>query len=134
MAEAGLLAESVRFGYCGLDGAARGEVLAWDAAQASRPEPPGAPGAADRRVRAFLIDVSSGESTDVLVSLTRGEVVRRRVLDPRTDGQLPIITEDFAVAEQIVRADPQWRAAMARRGLTDVTKIRTCPLTAGSFA
>ncbi len=130
MAEAGLLSESVRFAYYGLDEPARGEVLAWDAAQASRP---GAPGAPDRRLRAFLIDVSSGESTDVLVSLTRGEVVRRRVLDPRTDGQLPIITEDFAVAEQIVRADPQWRAAMARRGLTDVTKIRTCPLTAGSF-
>ncbi len=135
MTAAGLLHDSVRFAYYGLDEPAKGEVLAWDPAAAGShaSQPSGAPEAPDRRLRAFLIDVSSGESADVLVSLGRGEVVGRRVLDPRTDGQLPIINEDFAVAEQVVRADPRWRAAMARRGLTDVTKIRTCPLTAGSF-
>jgi primary-amine oxidase len=128
MAAAGLLGESVRFAYYGLDEPAKEEVLAWDSAQASQPhETP------DRRLRAFLLDVRTGESADVVVSLTSEQVVSRRVLDPRTDGQLPIITEDFAVADEIVRADPLWRAAMARRGLTDVTKIRTCPLTAGSF-
>ena len=41
--------------------------------------------------------------------------------------------QDFATAEEVVRADPEWRAAMARRGLDDVTRIRACPLTAGSF-
>ena len=55
------------------------------------------------------------------------------MLDPRTDGQVPILNQDFAVTEETVRADPDWRAAMARRGLTDVSKIRLCPLTAGSF-
>jgi primary-amine oxidase len=55
------------------------------------------------------------------------------VLDPRADGRVPIISEDFAVAEEVVRADPGWRAAMARRGLADVSKVRACPLTAGSF-
>ncbi|HEY2075795.1 MAG TPA: primary-amine oxidase [Streptosporangiaceae bacterium] len=119
MAAAGLLAESVRFAYYGLDEPPKGQVLAG-------PAP-------DRRLRAFLIDVRTGESTDVVVSLTREVVVSSRVLDTRTDGQMPIINEDFAVAEEAVRADPQWRAAMAKRGLTDVTKIRTCPLTAGSF-
>ena len=69
----------------------------------------------------------------MVVSLTQQEVVSRRVLDPRADGQLPILNQDFAVTEEVVRADPQWRAAMARRGLTDVSKIRLCPLTAGSF-
>ena len=68
-----------------------------------------------------------------MVSLTSQVVISRRVLDPRTDGQLPILDQDFAVTEEMVRADPQWRAAMARRGLTDVSKIRLCPLTAGSF-
>ena len=43
------------------------------------------------------------------------------------------MNQDFALAEEIVQADPSWRAAMARRGLTDVSKIRACPLTAGSF-
>jgi len=119
---AGLLPESVRFAYYGLDEPPKDEVLAGPGSQ-----PP------DRRLRAFLLDVRSGESADVVVSLTRGQVVSRRVLDPRADGHLPIINEDFAVCQEAVRADPQWRAAMARRGLTDVSKIRTCPLTAGSF-
>jgi primary-amine oxidase len=116
---AGLLAEPVRFAYYGLEEPPKGDVLA-----ASTPE---------RRLRAFLIDISTGESSDVVLSLTTGQVVSRKVLDPRSDGQLPIIDGDFAAAEEIVRADPGWRAAMARRGLTDVTKIRACPLTAGWF-
>jgi primary-amine oxidase len=121
LAAAGLLAGPVRFAYYGLEEPAKEEVL-------SQAGPP-----ADRRLRAFLIDVSSGESTDVVVSLTRGDVVSARTLDPRTDGQPPILDQDFAVAEEVVRADPEWQAAMARRGLDDVTRIRACPLTAGSF-
>ena len=35
--------------------------------------------------------------------------------------------------DEIVKADPGWRAAMARRGLDDVSKIRACPITAGAF-
>jgi primary-amine oxidase len=122
MAAAGLLPESVRFAYYGLDEPHKNDVLSRSGGQAP-----------DRRLRAFLIDVRSGESTDVVVSLTRGIAISSRVLDTRTDGQMPIINSDFAVAEETVRADPQWRAAMARRGLTDVSKIRTCPLTAGSL-
>jgi primary-amine oxidase len=120
LAAAGLLAEPVRFAYYGLEEPPKGEVLA-------------AAASPDRRLRAFLIDISTGESSDVVLSLTTGQVVSRTVLDPRTDGQLPIIDGDFAAAEEIVRADPGWQAAMARRGLTDVTKIRACPLTAGWF-
>src|SRR3984885_13832486 len=121
LAAAGLLTGPVRFAYYGLEEPAKEEVLS----------PAGPP--ADRRLRAFLIDVSSGESTDVVVSLTQGDVGSGRPLDPRADGQPPILDQDFAVAEEVVRADPGWREAMARRGLTDVTRIRACPLTAGSF-
>ncbi len=116
---AGLLTDDVRFAYYGLAEPHKDDVLSGRAA--------------DRRLRAFLIDVSSGESSDVVVSLTNQAVVSRRVLDPRADGQLPILDQDFAITEKTVRADPQWRAAMARRGLHDVSKIRLCPLTAGSF-
>jgi primary-amine oxidase len=119
LAAAGLLGESVRFAYYGLDEPHKDQVLAG-------PVP-------DRRLRAFLIDTRSGESRDVIVSLTGQQLVSDRVLDPRVDGQVPILDQDFAVTEEAVRADPDWRAAMARRGLTDVSKIRLCPLTAGSF-
>ena len=119
LAAAGLVGDAVRFAYYGLDEPHKADVLDGQAP--------------DRRLRAFLIDTASGRSTDVVVSLTRQEVVSCRVLDPRTDGRLPILNQDFAVTEEAVRADPQWRAAMARRGLTDVSKIRLCPLTAGWF-
>jgi primary-amine oxidase len=122
LAEAGLLTDTVRFAYYGLEEPPKDQVLGL-----------AGDGAPDRALRAFLIDVASCESTDVVVSLTRGEVTSRRTLDPLTDGQVPILDQDFALAEKVVHADPQWRAAMARRGLTDVSKIRACPLTAGSY-
>jgi len=118
LARAGLLGDSVRFAYFGLEEPPKDQMRA------------GAPG---RRLRAFLIDVATGPSADVVVSLDEDRVASRRVLDPRADGRVPIISEDFAVAEEVVRADPGWRAAMARRGLADVSKVRACPLTAGSF-
>ncbi len=127
MAAAGLLAGPARFAYYGLEEPPKDEILA----AASAPEPDGQP--PDRRLRAFLINLDTGESTDVVVSVTEARVVSARTLDPRTDGQLPIIDTDFGVVEEVVRADPGWRAAMARRGLTDVSTIRACPITAGVF-
>jgi primary-amine oxidase len=122
LAAAGLLTGPVRFAYYGLEEPPKDEVAG------------AGPGRApERRLRAFLINAETGESADVVVSLTRREVASRRLLDPRTDGQLPITDADFAVAEEVVHADPGWRAAMARRGLRDVRTIRACPLTAGSF-
>ncbi|MGH3411274.1 MAG: hypothetical protein ACRDRJ_53555, partial [Streptosporangiaceae bacterium] len=118
LAAAGLLGDTVRFAYYGLAEPSKDEMLA---------------GRPDRRLRAFLIDGATGESADVVVSLGAGRVVSRRVLDPASDGQVPIYNEEFGVVEDVVRADPGWQAAMARRGLTDVTKIRACPQTAGSF-
>jgi primary-amine oxidase len=118
LAAAGLLGDSDRFAYYGLEEPSKDEVLA---------------GQPDRRLRAFLLDVTTGASADVVVSLGQGRVVSHRVLEPASDGQLPIINEEFGVVEDVVRADPEWRAAMARRGLTDVTKIRALPQTAGAF-
>src|SRR5580692_7695925 len=122
IAAAGLLAEPVRFAYYGLEEPPKGDVLG-DAD----------PKTADRRLRAFLINTDTGESIDTVVSLTDQKVVSARRLDPRTDGQLPIIDSDFVAVDEIVKADPGWRAAMARRGLTDMSKLRACPLTAGVF-
>jgi len=119
MATAGLLAVPVRFAYYGLEEPPKDDVLTGQAS--------------DRRLRAFLIDTGTGESTDVVVSLADRKVVSARRLDPRTDGQMPILDSDYHDVEEIVRADPAWRAAMARRGLHDVSKIRTAPITAGVF-
>jgi primary-amine oxidase len=119
MAAAGLFTDPVRFAYYGLEEAPKGDVLA------------GA--ATDRRLRAFLVNLDNGVSTDVVVSVPAGKVISARQLDPRADGQMPILDSDFAAVDEIVKADPDWLAAMARRGLDDVSKIRACPITAGVF-
>jgi primary-amine oxidase len=121
MAAAGLLTGMVRFAYYGLEEPPKDEVLA------------GHPGTTDRRLRAFLVNTGTGESTDVVVSLTHREIVSARTLDPRTDGQLPILDSDFIAVDEIVKADPDWCAAMARRGYQDLSQIRVCPITAGAF-
>jgi primary-amine oxidase len=115
--KAGLVTDPVRFAYYGLEEPPKAEVQAGTAT--------------DRRLRAFLLNQDTGESTDVVVSLTANAVVSARRLDPPSDGQLPIIGSEFALVDDITKADPDWLAAMARRGLTDVTKIRTCPITMG---
>ncbi len=119
MAAAGLLAEPVRFAYYGLAEPPKQDVLT--------------NATADRRLRAFLVNTATGESTDAVVSLTERKVVSARTLHPRTDGQMPILDSEFAIVDEVVKADPGWRAAMARRGLHDVSKIRACPITAGAF-
>jgi primary-amine oxidase len=121
MTAAGLLTGMVRFAYYGLEEPAKDDVLAGD------------PQAADRRLRAFLVNTGTGESTDVVVSVTHGEVISARTLDPRTDGQVPILDSDFIAVDEIVKADPDWCAAMARRGYEDLSQIRVCPITAGAF-
>jgi primary-amine oxidase len=122
MAAAGLLPEGdrapVRFAYYGLEEPPKDEVLA-----AADP---------DRRLRAFLVNTGTGESTDAVVSLTHQTVVSARTLDPG-QGQMPILDSDFARVDEITKADPDWRAAMARRGYHDLSQLRTCPITAGNY-
>jgi primary-amine oxidase len=122
LADAGLLGDTARFAYYGLEEPPKDEVLAG--------APDGRPG---RRLRAFLTDVATGESADVVVSLDENRVVSHRVTDPPSEGQMPIFSEEFGVVDDVVHADPGWREAMARRGLTDITKIRALPQTAGKF-
>ncbi len=68
-----------------------------------------------------------------MVSLTRGSVVSARTVDTAAEGQLPIVDSEYHLVEEIMAADPDWQAALARRGLTDMSKIRIAPITAGAF-
>ena len=93
-----------------------------------------APGdAVERRVRAVLLDTTTGRSRSALLSLTRGEVEEVTDLDPVVDGQPPIMFDEFVAVDEIVKADPGWRAAMEKRGVTDIDLVCPCPLSAGAF-
>jgi primary-amine oxidase len=118
----GLVGEHTRFAYLGLEEPPKAEVLAFRDGQV-----------VDRRVRAILLDTASGGATDVVASLTRGTVDAAAELDTAREGQPPIMLEDLVAVDEIVKADPGWREAMARRGVTDLDLVRPCPLSAGSF-
>ncbi|SEF18426.1 primary-amine oxidase [Jiangella alba] len=87
----------------------------------------------DRRVRAVLLDLATGAARTVIASLSRGAVDSVETVDPVTDGQPPILLEEVLTVDEIVKADAGWRAAMERRGITDLDLVRPCPLAAGNF-
>ncbi len=118
----GLLTPTTRFALLGLEEPPKRVVLAYQ---------PGDP--IGRRVRATLLDVTTGRAQAVVASLTRGEIDSLVELDPAVDGQPPILLEELLTVDEIVKADEGWRAAMARRGITDLDLVRPCPLSAGNF-
>jgi primary-amine oxidase len=104
-----------------LDEPDKAEVLAFDEGDT-----------VNRRFRALLLDIADSRSWDVVVSTTKSTVDSVVQLDPRSDGQLPIIDTEFEMVEQIVNADQRWRDALERRGI-DPAGVRAMPLSAGSY-
>lgn len=86
--EAGLVTESTRFACLGLQ------------------DPPkhGAE-EAGRRLRVLLLDTADGASRDVTVSPTESQVTSHRLLDAASDGQLPVLDEEFGLVEEILAKD-----------------------------
>ncbi|NUP03071.1 MAG: primary-amine oxidase [Nonomuraea sp.] len=121
LAAAGLTGRTTRFAYAGLAEPPKDSLLG---------HKPGDP--VDRRVRVLLHDTAGAPGRDVTVSLTRGTVDADRVLDAATDGQLPVLPEEYALVEEVLSADPRWQAALASRGL-DVAGVRVAPLSAGVY-
>jgi primary-amine oxidase len=121
LVEAGLVAATTKFAYLGLDEPEKSAVAAHS------------PGdRVSRQLRAMLIDTATGRSHDAVVSTSEARVVSARELDPAVDGGVPVIGLEFEIVEEIVHADPRWLAAMARRGLTDLSVLRAQPLSAGA--
>jgi primary-amine oxidase len=118
----GLIGESTRFAVLALEEPDKDAVLAHAA---------GDP--VERRVRAVLLDTATGAARTAVASLTAGKIISLTDLDPEQDGQPPIMLEEYPLADEIVKADPEWCAAMARRGITDLDLVRPCPLSAGHY-
>lgn len=120
---AGLLGETVRVPMLLPDEPTKEELAAWT------------PGTAfDRRIDATLLDTATGRVVEAIVSVTAGTVVRRRELDPAQApyGQPQYLFEEYDRAAEIVKASPEWRAAMTRRGLADRIDLAFCsPLAPG---
>ncbi|MBJ6135195.1 primary-amine oxidase [Ochrobactrum sp. Q0168] len=84
----------------------------------------------------LVLDIATGHAGEALVDLRTEQLVSWK--DLKTDhehGQPPIIVEDFFRAADIVKAAPEWRSAMKRRGLTDgeIELIQIDPISPGYF-
>jgi len=86
----------------------------------------------NRQARVILLDIATGETTDLVVDLTAGETVRATTVDPALVGQAPVLLEEFAAIEDILAHDDGWVAALASRGLAP-EHVRVAPLSAGIF-
>src|SRR5690349_7126974 len=93
----------------------KAEVLRWS---------PGQP--FERRARADYLNGS--RLFEAAVNLTTGKV--DSVTEVR-DRQSSILFEEFLGASEVVKKDPRWRAAMAKRGFTTFDNIICAPLTVG---
>ncbi len=61
------------------------------------------------------------QTFEAVIDLTARSVVSWREIK---GVQPPLMLEDFTIAEQVVRTDPGWRAAVAKRGITDLSRVR----------
>jgi primary-amine oxidase len=126
---AGLVTDPTRFSYMMLHEPHKQVVLDYDAAVSSGASPQ----APAREISALLTDLDRRTVTRVVVDLTAEAVTSHEALDPARDGWGATFDEDFIGVDEVVKADPEWVAALAKRGITDLDTVRTVPLSAGVF-
>jgi primary-amine oxidase len=89
---------------------------------------PGTP--VERSIDAILLDNADGSTHEVTVSVTHRQVLGW----DRVEGvQPPVILDEFFEAEAEIRRNPDFRAAMAKRGVTDMSLVTIDPWSAGNY-
>jgi primary-amine oxidase len=112
-------AASARFVHLVLHEPAKEVVLTW------RPGD-----AIDRQARALVVPGAGLDFVETVVSVTTGEIVEWQVIE----GMRPaLMFGESMVAIGAVRDDPDWQAAMLRRGITDFERVQLDPWPAGNF-
>ncbi|HEX3794553.1 MAG TPA: primary-amine oxidase [Acidimicrobiales bacterium] len=113
--------EEVRFAYVGLCDPPKDLVRAFDRGESV---------AVDRRVRLQLLLGPEANVTEVIVSVSRGEVDRWvEVADVRPALQM----EEAILVLSALWENPEWNAALDRRGIVDRSLVQIDPWPAGSF-
>jgi primary-amine oxidase len=121
LAGEGLVNDSTRFVYVGLEEPAKAAVLGHKDGDD-----------VERRLRVLLLDRTTGLGTDTVVSVTQRSVVTSTEVDSTADGHVPILDVEFEDIESFLLESPDWLAAMEKRSI-DPSKVRAVPLSAGVF-
>ncbi|HEX8408549.1 MAG TPA: primary-amine oxidase [Thermoanaerobaculia bacterium] len=79
--------------------------------------------AGDTKRKAFvvLLDRDHNQTNEVVVDLASGAIRSWQVI---ADVQPSVVIEEYTIAPQIVKADPRFKAAMRKRGITDLDKVK----------
>jgi len=85
----------------------------------------------DRRVELVILDKGATATYEVLVSVTRGELVSWD--QAPADAQPPVLPEEWDLAENIAKNDPGFIEACRRRGVEDLQFVFLDPVSAGNF-
>lgn len=127
LAAAGHLDEPVFFAYLGLEEPPKAEVLAsGDGDSGGRPAPA-------RRARAMLVGRATGRLLDLVLDLGEARIDSCVEVDTAAEGHAPILLEEFDRVESFLNAHPEWIAALARRGVHDMSTVRCVALSAGHY-
>ncbi len=85
----------------------------------------------DRCVELVILDKGARATFEVIVSITRGEIVS---WEQAPEGaQPPVLPEEWDLAERIAKADPGFSEACRRRGVDDLELVFLDPVSAGNF-
>ena len=82
--------------------------------------------------RAFVIvyERAANATFEAVVDLSAHRLLDWRA---RRGVQPPILGEEYAMTAEIVRADPAWRSAMLRRGVSDIENVHVDPWPVGGL-
>jgi primary-amine oxidase len=81
-----------------------------------------------REAAAVLLDRRSRKTIEAVVDLTAGRLASWTEIPGAHPG---VLVEEFETVPEIVKADPAWRAAVAKRGIPDVSKVHVDTWAAG---
>jgi primary-amine oxidase len=84
----------------------------------------------DREAAVVLLDHDTRSTWEGVVSISAGKVVSWKQIP---DVQSPIAMEEFFECEEACKADPAFREALAKRGVTDMSLVMVDPWSAGHY-
>ncbi|HWH25050.1 MAG TPA: primary-amine oxidase [Pseudolysinimonas sp.] len=117
--DTGEVDEHTRFGFVNLREPSKHEVYE------GTPTP--------RRADVVTTSLRTLESVERVINLDTGAVERTRRFEHAVDGGGPMFDEEYLLGEQIVLADERFVAALAKRGVTDLSRVKVVVLSGGSY-
>jgi|tagenome__1003787_1003787.scaffolds.fasta_scaffold20945197_2 primary-amine oxidase len=107
------LADTARFVYVSLYEPSKAEIIAYEAGNGAIPPPP-------RLVKVIIRERSQRTTYEAIITLDADAQVAALTHWRQVPGVQPsVMLEEFFAAEDLVRNDPRWQAAMRERGVTD---------------